>query len=85
MSEQTKDSVDEVIEVVDEDPLDRPEIEDDPEERRLEAQTDEGAWRGGLAGDERFDLAHWLTLLRADVFGTVQASIVGRLRKRADP
>jgi hypothetical protein len=45
----------------------------------------EGAWKGGLAGDERFDLAHWLTLLRADVFGTVQASIVGRLRKRADP
>src|SRR3984957_379297 len=43
--------------------------------------SDEGAWKGGLAGDERFDLAHWLTLLRADVFGTVQASIVGRLRK----
>jgi hypothetical protein len=42
------------------------------------------AWKGGLAGDERFDLAHWLTLLRADVFGTVQASIVGRLRKRAE-
>ncbi len=46
--------------------------------------SDEGAWKGGLAGDERFDLAHWLTLLRADVFGTVQASIVGRLRKRAE-
>jgi hypothetical protein len=44
----------------------------------------EAAWKGGLAGDERFDLAHWLTLLRADVFGTVQASIVGRLRKRAE-
>jgi hypothetical protein len=46
--------------------------------------TDDGAWSGGLSGDERFDLSHWLTLLRADVFGTVQASIVGRLRKRAD-
>jgi hypothetical protein len=46
--------------------------------------SDDGAWNGGLAGDERFDLSHWLTLLRADVFGTVQASIVGRLRKRAD-
>jgi hypothetical protein len=46
--------------------------------------TDDGAWNDGLAGDERFGLSHWLTLLRADVFGTVQASIVGRLRKRAD-
>jgi hypothetical protein len=45
---------------------------------------DDDAWRAGLAGDERFSLSHWLTLLRADVFGTVQASIVGRLRKRAD-
>jgi hypothetical protein len=45
---------------------------------------DDGAWHGGLAGDERFGLSHWLTLLRADVFGGVQASIVGRLRKRAD-
>lgn len=42
-------------------------------------------WHGGLAGDERFDLAFWRTLLRADVFGTAQASIVGRLRKRAAP
>jgi hypothetical protein len=42
-----------------------------------------GGWRGGLAGDERFSLSYWLTLLRADVFGTVQASIVGQLRKRA--
>jgi hypothetical protein len=49
------------------------------------ADSDDGAWKGGLAGEDRFDLAHWLTLLRADVFGTVQASIVGRLRKRADP
>jgi hypothetical protein len=46
---------------------------------------DDAAWKGGLAGEERFGLAHWLTLLRADVFGTVQASIVGRLRKRAEP
>jgi hypothetical protein len=40
-------------------------------------------WEGGLAGDERFDLAFRLTLLRADVFGTAQASLVARLRKRA--
>jgi hypothetical protein len=46
--------------------------------------SDDGAWNDGLAGEERFSLSHWLTLLRADVFGTVQASIVGRLRKRAD-
>jgi hypothetical protein len=49
-----------------------------------DADSAAAAWKGGLAGDERFDLAHWLTLLRADVFGTVQASIVGRLRKRAE-
>jgi NADH-quinone oxidoreductase subunit D len=42
MSEQTKDSVDELVEVVDEDRLERDEIAHDPEERRLEAQTDEG-------------------------------------------
>jgi hypothetical protein len=42
------------------------------------------AWRGGIAGEERFDLAFWLTLLRADVFGAVQASIVARLRKRVE-
>ena len=44
----------------------------------------DAAWRDGLAGEGPFNLSHWLTLLRADVFGTVQASIVGRLRKRAD-
>ena len=44
---------------------------------------DDDAWQGGLASDERFSLSHWLTLLRADVFGSLQASIVGRLRKRA--
>jgi hypothetical protein len=41
-----------------------------------------GPWQGGLAGDRRFDLAFRLTLLRADVFGAAQASIVARLRKR---
>jgi hypothetical protein len=41
-----------------------------------------GGWSGGLAGEERFDLSYWLTLLRADVFGAAQASIVARLRKR---
>ncbi len=49
------------------------------------AADSDDAWKSGLAGEERFDLTHWLTLLRADVFGTAQASIVGRLRKRADP
>ena len=44
------------------------------------------AWRAGLAGDNnRFDLAFWLTLLRADVFGSAQASVVARLRKHATP
>jgi hypothetical protein len=47
-----------------------------------EDENETGNWRGGLAGDERFDLAFWLTLLRVDVFGTAQASIVARLRKR---
>lgn len=46
--------------------------------------NDDGAWKNGLAGEGPFSLSHWLTLLRADVFGTAQASIVGRLRKRAD-
>src|SRR5262249_33799989 len=48
-----------------------------------EADEGDAAWKGGLAGEERFDLAFWLTLLRADAFGAVQASIVARLRKRA--
>jgi hypothetical protein len=52
-----------------------------PQDSDDEGQS--GHWHGGLAGDERFDLAYLLTLLRADVFGAVQASIVGRLRKRA--
>ena len=46
--------------------------------------AEDAAWRDGLAGDGPFALSHWLTLLRADLFGTLQASIVGRLRKRAD-
>ena len=42
------------------------------------------AWKAGLAGDNnRFDLAFLLTLLRADVFGGAQASVVARLRKHA--
>jgi len=47
-----------------------------------ESETERDVWKGGLAGEERFDLAFWLTLLRADVFGAAQASIVARLRKR---
>ena len=47
-----------------------------------DAEDEPRSWQGGLAGDERFDLAFRLTLLRADVFGSVQASIVARLRKR---
>jgi len=43
------------------------------------------AWKSGLAGVDRFDLSFLMTLLRADVFGAVQASIVARLRKRAEP
>ena len=41
-------------------------------------------WKAGLAGDDNpFDLSFWLTLLRADVFGSAQASVVARLRKHA--
>ena len=57
-----------------------------PEQSR-EAREDDDLpteWRAGLAGDNnRFDLAFWLTLLRADVFGSAQASVVARLRKHA--
>jgi len=48
------------------------------------ADAADAARNDGLAAGERFNLSLWLTLLRADVFGTVQASIVGKLRKRAD-
>src|SRR6202023_1021375 len=57
-----------------------PADEEDAEE--LDGQDEQGPWKGGLAGEERFGLAFWLTLLRADVFGAAQASIVARLRKR---
>jgi hypothetical protein len=50
-----------------------------------EAGEDGSPWKAGLAGDARFDLAFRLTLLRVDVFGAAQASIVARLRKRAAP
>ena len=54
MTTQPKNSVDEVVEVDDTDLLERPEIADDPEERRLEAQTDEGAQLlRPLAGESR--------------------------------
>jgi hypothetical protein len=56
---------------------------EDAEAEGIEADDEVGPWRDGLCGEERFELAYWLTLLRADVFGAVQASIVGRLRKRA--
>jgi NADH-quinone oxidoreductase subunit D len=42
MTDETKNAVDDLIEVVDEDRLEREDIAHDPEERRLEAQTDEG-------------------------------------------
>jgi hypothetical protein len=55
--------------------------------RDVDEDTDDeengSGWESGLAGDERYDLAFRLTLLRADVFGAAQASIVARLRKRA--
>ncbi len=58
----------------------------DEDEVPAEADSEEGegtGWKSGLSGDERFDVAFWLTLLRADVFGAAQASVVARLRKRA--
>ncbi len=59
----------------------------DEDEIPAEADGEENegtAWKDGLSGDERFDVAFWLTLLRADVLGAAQASIVARLRKRVD-
>jgi len=54
MTTEPKNSVDELVEVDDTDPLERAEIADDPEERRLEAQTDEGAQKlKPLAGESR--------------------------------
>ena len=56
---------------------------DDPAGDEPAERVDEEG--GGLMGPERFDLRFRLTLLRADVFGAVQAAIVARLRKRAAP
>jgi NADH-quinone oxidoreductase subunit D len=51
---EPRDSVDELVEVDDTDMLERDEIADDPEERRLEAQTDEGRQQlRPLAGESR--------------------------------
>jgi len=53
-------------------------------EAQQDSDSAEAAWKSGLAGDNNpFDLAFWLTLLRADVFGGAQASLVARLRKHA--
>jgi NADH-quinone oxidoreductase subunit D len=52
--QEPRNSVDELVEVDDSDMLEREEIADDPEERRLEAQTDEGAQQlRPLAGESR--------------------------------
>jgi NADH-quinone oxidoreductase subunit D len=54
MTTEPKNSVDELVEVDDTDPLEREELAHDPEERRLEAQTDEGAQKlQPLAGASR--------------------------------
>ena len=52
------------------------------DEEPYEGGDEPPSWQGGLPGGERLDLAFELTLLRADVFGAVQASIIARLRKR---
>jgi hypothetical protein len=46
-----------------------------------EEEVHDASFRG-LFGQDRFELSFWPTLLRADVFGAAQASIVARLRKR---
>jgi hypothetical protein len=47
------------------------------------ADAEEAArWDTALSGGDRFDLRFLRTLLRVDVFGAAQSSIVGRLRKR---
>jgi hypothetical protein len=60
-------------------------LDGDEDDGDMDDEENASGWEGGLAGDERFDLAFRLTLLRADVFGATQASIVARLRKRAPP
>ncbi|HEY3679408.1 MAG TPA: hypothetical protein VGL45_11890 [Bradyrhizobium sp.] len=57
---------------------------DDAGEEASAASSEDASWKDGLGGEGRFNLSHWLTLLRADLFGAMQASIVGKLRKRAD-
>jgi hypothetical protein len=57
---------------------------DEPEEDGAEA-AEEQAFDTGLADAERFDLELVRTLLRADVFGPVQASLVAGLRRRVEP
>jgi hypothetical protein len=46
-----------------------------------EEEVQDASFRG-LFGQDRFEFSFWPTLLRADVFGAAQASIVARLRKR---
>jgi hypothetical protein len=58
-----------------------PLAEDEPAADGDEADGEPAA-ETGLAGSQRFDLRFLRTLLRADVFGAAQASIVARLRKR---
>jgi NADH-quinone oxidoreductase subunit D len=54
MTTEPKNSVDELVEVDDTDLLERDELAHDPEERRLEAQTDEGQQQlRPLAGESR--------------------------------
>jgi hypothetical protein len=57
--------------------------DEEDEEESAAGEDGASARKAGLIGDERFDVAFWLTLMRVDVFGAAQASIVGRLRKRA--
>ena len=60
--------------------------DDSAEDARDPAEdAEDAAWHDGLTAGERFNLSCWLTLLRTDVFGAMQASIVGKLRKRTDP
>lgn len=55
-----------------------------PTTNEIEGDGNEGQqqWVPGLAGDRPFDLRFCRTLLRADVFGKAQASIVARRQKK---
>jgi hypothetical protein len=55
---------------------------DDDSDAAAHADANEAGPDTGLSGEERFDLGFVRTLLRADVFGAAQSSIVGRLRQR---